>query len=463
MTLGLVASARWLLSKQLSGEATSVSNATTLLLGLAGVTVDRVVLLADGSREVHVCTAEQQAACCPQCGVLSRSPKGWVITRPRDLPYGTAPIGLVWRKRRWRCQETVCGRGSFTEQLMQVPARARVTRRVRRAAAVAVGCANRSVSEVAAEFGLSWPTVHEAVVALAEEVLGEPEPTAVLGIDETRRGKPRWESDPVTGQWRRVDRWDTGFVDLTGAQGLLGQAEGRTTATVVGWLVARTPQFRAAVRYVLIDPAAAYRNAITPELLPNAVVVVDHFHLVKLANDALTEVRRRVTWQLRGRRGRKIDPEWANRRRLLTGAERLRPTPFAKMWNQLIDHDPTGQILAAWIAKEELRGLLALAGTDPPAELIRAHLDTFYRWCAQTTIPELHRLASTIEAWWPEITRLLQTGLTNAGTEGINRTIKDVGRRACGFRNPTNHRRRVRLNCSRQSHRKPARTAAQPA
>ena len=44
---------------------------------------------------------------------------------------------------------------------------------------------------------------------------------------------------------------------------------GRTTATVVDWLSARTPAFRDAVRYVVVDPAAAYRAAIT-RLLPNA-------------------------------------------------------------------------------------------------------------------------------------------------------------------------------------------------
>ena len=83
-----------------------------------------------------------------------------------------------------------------------------------------------------------------------------------------------------------------------------------------------------------IDPAAVYASAIrTPGLLPNATLVVDHFHLVKLANDAVTKVRRRVTWTLRERRGRKIDPEWANRRRLLRGRERLSAKSFAKMWN----------------------------------------------------------------------------------------------------------------------------------
>ena len=126
---------------------------------------------------------------------------------------------------------------------------------------------------------------------------------------------------------------------------------------------------------------------------------MDHFHLVKLANDAVTQVRRRVTWELRNRRGRKIDPEWANRRRLLTGSERLRPAALSKMWAELLTHDPTGQILAAWIAKEELRSLLACARQHAAPHVIRARLHDFYAWCADTDIPEVHRLAGTIEAW----------------------------------------------------------------
>ncbi len=440
-----------------------MSNGTSLLLGLQGVTVDRVVLRVDGTREVHVSTSDLAAAGCPSCGELSTSPKQWVSTRPRDLPYGEAPLVVVWRKRRWRCQSAGCPVGSFTESIPEVPARARVTGRVRRAIGAAVGDANRAVSEVAGAFGVSWPTAHAAVIDAAAAALHEAQPTTVLGVDETRRGKPRWEPDPVTGRWTRIDRWDTGFVDLAGVQGLLGQATGRTKATVVDWLGGQTPQFRAAIRYVVIDPAAVYRSAITADLLPNAQVVVDHFHLVKLANDALTDVRRRQTWALRGRRGRRLDPEWANRRRLLTGAGRLTEKSFTRMWNELLTHDPTGQILTAWIAKEELRSLLALARTDPARHLVRARLGDFYTWCSRADIPELHRLATTVENWWPEIERFIQTGLTNARTEAINRVIKDVGRRACGFRNPDNHRRRVRFHCTRNTRRVPATPAAKPA
>lgn len=434
---------------------------TTVLLGLPGVAVQRVEVLVDGTRVVHVVTVDPGAAACPSCRVVSTSGKQSVMTRPKDLPYGVTPLQVVWHKRRWRCQQTDCATLTFTEAIPQIPPRMRTTGRLRALVAHAVAD-NRSVAEVAASNGLSWPTVQRAVDAHVDVVLGEPEPTPILGVDETRRGKPRWVRDAL-GHWHRIDRWDTGFVDLHGRQGLLGQAEGRTTATVVDWLTARTAAFRAAVRYVVIDPAAAYRAAVTAALLPNAELVVDHFHLVKLANDVVTQVRRRVTWDLRNRRGRKLDPEWANRRRLLTGRERLRTYAFARMWNDLVDHDPTGQILAAWIAKEELRTLLSSARQHTAPHIIRARLGDFYDWCAATNIPEIHRLASTVETWWPEILRFLETNLSNAKTEGTNRIIKDVGRRACGFRNPTNHRRRVRLICTRQSRPAPARSKHVPA
>jgi transposase len=150
---------------------------------------------------------------------------------------------------------------------------------------------------------------------------------------------------------------------------------------------------------------------------------VDHFHLVKLANDCMTRVRRRTIWDQKGRRGRKIDPAWANRRRLLSAKERLRPMAFAAMWNALIDSDPSGQILAAWIAKEELRTLLALARAGASRDRIASQLWVFYDWCASTTIDELHTLAGTVETWWPEIEAFIDTGITNAKTEGFNRLV----------------------------------------
>jgi transposase len=421
---------------------------TTLLFGLPGVRVERVERHGDGTRVVHVVTDEPAAAACPGCGVVSGSVKELVTTSPKDIPYGQDRILVQWNKTRWRCKEDYCAKSSFTEAIAQVPARARTTTRLRTAIGTAVGEAARSVTEVADAHGVSWPTAHRAFVAHADEQLKEPAPTPMLGIDETRRGKPRWRRDDETGRWVRMDPWDTGFVDLAGDQGLFGQAEGRTAKTVVDWLTARGPEFCAAVQFVAIDPAASYASAIRTAL-PNATIVVDHFHLIKLANDALTKVRRRVTWELRERRGRKIDPEWANRRRLLTAWERLSDKSFTKMWNAIVAEDPSAQILSAWIAKEELRTLCSTVRQGGDPHLTSHRLHRFLTWCIDSDIPELLTLAATVNTWWPQINAFITTGITNARTEGYNRLVKQVKRVGCGFRNRQNSTRRIRFHCTR--------------
>jgi hypothetical protein len=166
-------------------------------------------------------------------------------------------------------------RSSFTESVPQIPSRARVTGRLRAAAGRAVADGGRTVAQAAREWGLSWPVVNAAFVDHAMAVLPEePDPVAVLGIDETRRGKPRFAVDPETGALEQVtDRWHTGFVDLTGNQGLLGQVEGRSAGAAGSWLAARTQQWRDGVQAVAIGMCSAFRAAVR-EHLPHATLVV---------------------------------------------------------------------------------------------------------------------------------------------------------------------------------------------
>ena len=434
-----------------------------------GLAVERVVLSGLGVKIVQLVTDDPEAARCPGCGSVSTSGKDWVLTRPRDLPCGGEFAAVQWRKRRWRCRTAACPRQTFTEQVGQVPAGMRTTTRLRVALAVAVED-GRDQSEVAAAHGVSWPTVQRAVVAHGLVELVEPEPVGVLGMDETRFGRPRWLPDGHHDgpgedgrmRWQRTDPWETGFVDITGEQALLGQVDGRTSAAVQAWLAARSEEFRAAVEVVVIDPHAGYAAAVRAAL-PQAQIAVDHFHLVMLANKTVTAVRQRVTRDLLGRRGRTIDPAWANRRLPLRGRERLSQPALTRMWNGCIDHEPTGQILSAWIAKEELRALCATAARGGHPSEIRDQLYAFYRWCADANIPELTTLAETIETWWPAVETFLLTGLTNARTEGTNRLIKQVKRAACGFRNRENYRRRVRLHCTRRTRRLSARNQTVPA
>jgi hypothetical protein len=164
--------------------------------------------------------------------------------------------------------------------------------------ALAVLDDDRSVKAVGAAYGCSWNTCHDAVIATADPVLaGQPPPVRVLGIDETRRGKAKWETCPQTGVRQWVDRWDTGLVDITGTGGLLVQVNGRASQPVTDWLDAREQAWKDGIEFVAIDMSGAYAKA-AREALPCAKLIVDRFHLVKKANEMVDRVRRRVTQNL---------------------------------------------------------------------------------------------------------------------------------------------------------------------
>ena len=446
------------------GVSEDVESAVSRLLDLEGLAVRDVDSDAFGGRVVHVVTADVTASACPSCGEFSTSTKGRVTTRPRDVPYGPHLVRLVWHKRRWRCVDRRCARGSFTEQVPAAPARARLTVRLRAELGDAVADQHRCVAETAEHYGVGWTTVHNAFIAHVRAFLTEPLPAVkVLGIDETRRGKPVWIREPDTGRWVLAhDRWHTGFVDSAGTEGLLAQVEGRSAAVVSTWLLAQPAPWRDAVTHVTIDLSASFAKGVR-DGLPRAVLVADRFHLVQLANDTVTALRQRVVREHEGRRGRKVDPAWRARRRLLTAHEYLRPETFANMWNSLIDTgDPGIEILGAYVVKEDLRSLLALAGTHPDRTLIARRLTTFYDHAAATTSPEVHRLAATVDRWWPAVLAGLETGYSNSRSEGYNRLAKHEGRNAFGFRNPINQRRRIRWACTRQHRRAAAKNTALP-
>ncbi len=253
-----------------------MSDRTTLLFAMPGFRVLDVTLEPSGSRRVLV-ESEATEGGCPSCGVLSALVKDRPTSRVKDLPHGPVPLRVWVRKRRFVCAERRCERGSFTETSAQLPARARLTARLRVKIGEAVTVRNRAMSDVAVEHGVAWWTVHRVLVAAAADLLGQASATTTIGIDETRARSVRWLLKEVG--WRRTDPWMTSIVDLDPASrgGIIGLAPGRSGACVKGWLALQSSSFRDAVQVVAIDPSAPYAAGIR-RALPHARIVLDHFY-----------------------------------------------------------------------------------------------------------------------------------------------------------------------------------------
>jgi transposase len=429
----------------------------SVLFGMDGVEVTEAERGADG--RLTVWARITIPAVCPGCGAVSEKVHQYVTVTPRDVRACGQDTDLCLVKRRMKCAGKDCPAQTFTEPAPQLPPRCTITRRLLEHAGAEVADRGITPAEAARDAGISWPSAHAAFKSKAGEILEEERaPVAHLGIDEHRRGRPRWRKDTDTGETVQLaDRWHVCFYDLDGNQGLLGQVEGRTADDTAYWLAGATPAWRDAVEVVAIDMCTIFASAVR-RMLPGARIAVDLFHVVQLAVKTVGDVRRRAIRELYGRRGKAGDPGYGIKRLLTRNLESLSPEQFEKAIDTLDATAPGQQLAIAWIAKEKLRDALRLrarvTGSTPGERQVRDRLFTFYDWCAQNEdIPELQTLAGTIARWENEIVTAVTTGITNATAESLNRLAKLEARHAYGFRNPANQRRRVRIACTRGTRR----------
>ena len=417
-------------------------DAASVIFNLPGYRVVYAVDLRLGGRRVKVEPVEVEDGC-PACGVVSSRVHAWVEQRVRDVPHA-GQVEVVVRKPRLVCTEPACGRRTFTTATEQLPVRARCTSRLKTALLEAVIDSGRAVSEVAADFGVAWWTV-QATVNTAAVLLPDVDELHVrrLGIDEHRYRSVRWYRDDGGG-WRRVEPWMSTIVNADCGQ-VLGIVGGRDSAAVGGWLAARSQSWRDRIDVVAIDPSAAFKKAIT-EQLPNAKISVDPFHLVQLANLMVTRVRQRLVRDREQRRGRKIDPAWANRTLLLRGYDTLSVRARARLDMVFALDDPTSELSAAWGVKEQLRRLLKV----DTLEQVRTEKMILGCYVMAADMEETWRLWATIEAWWPAVEVLIEHRVTNARTEAANTGIKQIKRTGRGYRNSSHYQARILLTSAAQ-------------
>ncbi|VII96919.1 Mobile element protein [Arthrobacter sp. DR-2P] len=170
--------------------------------------------------------------------------------------------------------------------------------------------------------------------------------------------------------------------------------------------------------------------------LPRTAVAIDHFHLVSLANQAMTETRQNLSQQVKGRRGRGVDKARTHRMLLLRVGGTLTGSAAHRLQEVFAADDPTGKLQAVWKIKEQLRVLLrtnSLTDAAVAKEELKVLVDAAAR-------PETNKLYRTVCRWWNEIEVLIVTGATTGKVEANNTGIKHIKRTARGYRNPGNYK-----------------------
>jgi transposase len=151
---------------------------------------------------------------------------------------------------------------------------------------------------------------------------------------------------------RRGDKYVTVIIDLTavrrgtGPARLLDMVEGRSKQAFKSWLAGRPQAWRDGVEVVATDGFTGFKTAATEEL-PHAAAVMDPFHVVRLAGDALDRCRRRVQQATLGHRGRTTDPLCSARRTLHTGTGLLTSKQRDRLTN-LSAADEHVEVEAIW-------------------------------------------------------------------------------------------------------------------
>ena len=385
---------------------------------------------------------EEVVTGCRACGVVAVG-HGRRVHRAHDAPAFGAPVVVAWRKRVWRCPDPGCPVTTFSEGHDLIGPRAKLTTRAVVWATDALAHDDTTVSALARHLGVDWHTCWDAIEIEATRQMADPDRLAgvvTLGVDEHI-----WKPSHHCG-----DRAVTSMVDLTRDQHgrvrarLLDVVPGRSGTTYSRWLTAQPDGFTAAVEHAALDPFRGYANAIRDEL-PDAVAVLDAFHVVKLGTQVVDEVRRRVQQDTVGHRGHKDDPLYKVRGLLRHGAEHLSPRQVARLEAALEVGDPDWEVTVAWGCYQRLRSIYhqrtPAAGQHLAADLI-ATLHT-------CPIPEVARLGRTLRAWRTQVLAYFDTGgVSNGGTEAINLIIEKTRRLAHGFRTFDHYRLRILLAAS---------------
>ena len=362
---------------------------------------------------------------CTRCGQLG-VPRDMVLRRLAYVPVGWRPkLPHVTVRRYWR---PGCGHVRRQNTTSAAEPRSKLSRSAVRWALKSVVIDWLSIARVADGLRTSWTPV------------GSCSSTTQRGW----RGSGSWGVDEHC--WRHTRHgglFVTAIIDLTpvrdgtGPARLLDMVIGRFKAVFTTWLFAQSPAFRAGIETLATDEFTGYESA-TAEALPDAVAVMDPFHVIAPAGEALDRTRQRVQQGTRGHRGLTGDPLYGIRRVLRTGAELLTDRQRDRLTAVFVVEDHVRaeatwgiykRIVAAHRTPDRAAGKTALA----------AVVDALSH-DAPPALGELIPLGRTLRRRAGDVLAYFDRPDTSIGpTEVISGRLGHLRGTALGFRNLTNY------------------------
>ena len=345
-----------------------------------------------GDRTVLACKVVGEDRWCRQCGGEGVV-RDTVIRRLAHVPYGWHPTILHVSVRRYRCSQ--CAHVWRQNMSQAADPRAKLSRAAVRWALVGLVVHHLTVARIAQALGVSWNTANTAVLTEGQRILINDltrfDGVRVIGVDEhVYRNTPYG------------DRCVTVILDLTpirersGPCRLLDMVPGRSKQVFKTWLASQPDTWRSHIEIVAMDGFTGFKSAAAEEL-PDARAVMDPFHVVHLAGNALDECRRRIQQELHHRRGRATDPLYKARRMLHTRSCLLTP----RQQHQLLDLFASQEHVAlevTWSAYQNIIDAYRAPDTRVGKALMEAEINTLTCTRVLRGLRELITLGRTLKS-----------------------------------------------------------------
>jgi transposase len=354
----------------------------------------------------HIEPADKMV-CCSECGSYDVIRRGSKERWFRSVPIGTRLTWLIATLPRVECRDC-----HVVRQIKLGFAEPRRT--VTKAwAQYALELSRKmTIKDVAEALCVTWDVVKEIKKAYLRKHFSKPSLKDVrhLAIDEICIGKGH--------------RYVTLVLDLeTGAVLFVG--EGKSADSLVPFW-RRLKRNRARIQAVAIDMSAAYIHAVETHL-PNAAIVFDHFHVVKLMNEKLTTLRRDLFREATEQLGKDVlkGTRWL----LLKNPENLNEDKDepARLEKALEMNAP---LATAYYLKEDLRQFW----DQPTKTAARRFLDAWYERAMSTGINQLMTMARTVAAHAFGLLSYYDHPISTGPLEGTNNKIKTLQKQSYGIR-----------------------------